>query len=721
MLKKYLSKQHVRYLLVGGLAYILELTILFCLHKFVGLSATLATAIAFWVSIFTSFVLQKVLSFKNLDKKVTVISKQFFIYAALILFNYIFTIAVVSIFPERMLLFSRTLALVCVTVWNFFIYQKIIFASSRNSKHSMESLFSVVREHRTVIVVFSVANVLILLFFWQYVFTGNNLPPGDFDYYAQLYESFRTSLINYHQFPLWNPWMSGGIPLYANPQFGLISIQSLLVLIFGAVYGIKLAFVFTAIAGYWSMYLLCRRVAADRVKSLLIAFIWIACGFFSSHGAHHFTFSLFFLLPAVLLLLINWRRRYAWVGLGGILSLMALSSIHYGFLMSALFAVIIFGLLLCKEILAKSWSRVKGIMVFGLKTGALFLILASYRIVTTAYFVLQNQRPAGIYHETAPTAMTMLKALFLPVGTILPAPSLQWSWGEYSGYIGMGATITLAILVLSAFMYVTKNISNSRAIHIEQQHFLCLIFSALAVFFFIIALGSYSRFSPYSAITSLPGFSEFRVSSRWIIFTILFVLLVIAREKKMSLAITVLLSLSCAELFYMYGPPRIHGQHQVIIEKPHKAYTVIEQYDNKSFDRHVSTHNIDASYFYSTSKNIGQIYADDSIINTLDKVIGTKRCGFNSDKSCDLVLSDNADVTYWSPNKVVLSRIAPGHIKLNMNVEKGWRINGSYIFADRAFLNPDADFIIPESSNTEYILEYAPKLSPTWLGWRLQH
>src|SRR5665811_2223323 len=69
--------------------------------------------------------------------------------------------------------------------------------------------------------------VPILLFCLNLLLTGQNIAPGDGDYIMQTYEAARISILKYGQFPWWNPWVSGGVPLYANPQFGLISIQSL--------------------------------------------------------------------------------------------------------------------------------------------------------------------------------------------------------------------------------------------------------------------------------------------------------------------------------------------------------------------------------------------------------------------------------------------------------------------------------------------------------------
>lgn len=177
MLKKYLSHSLVRYILVGGSAYAVELLILFSLHKLIGLSATTATAISFWVSIVTSFFLQKIFSFKNYQKQVKMLSGQFTAYGILVLFNYCFTVLVVAFFPDNLLLLSRTLALAVVTVWNYLFYRQLFSNKKVDIERQLELLIetigaqihSVVKkvldvtERRWFMVVLTTASVLALL------------------------------------------------------------------------------------------------------------------------------------------------------------------------------------------------------------------------------------------------------------------------------------------------------------------------------------------------------------------------------------------------------------------------------------------------------------------------------------------------------------------------------------------------------------------------------
>jgi putative flippase GtrA len=116
-----------RYVVAGILSFSIELGALFFLKKVCGLSNGASTAIAFWIGFLVAFYLQKVLTFKDFEKSKKALSRQLFFYGGLVIFNYLFTIAVVVLAPEDRLVVARTVALVITTLWNFILYKKIIF------------------------------------------------------------------------------------------------------------------------------------------------------------------------------------------------------------------------------------------------------------------------------------------------------------------------------------------------------------------------------------------------------------------------------------------------------------------------------------------------------------------------------------------------------------------------------------------------------------------
>lgn len=727
MVKNRLFEKHVvRYVLAGILSYAVELVCLLILYKILGLSAELSTAIAFWIGLAASFASQKFFAFRDYQKNVKAISRQLGSFAVLVGLNYVFTLAVVALFPSSLVIFSRTLALILVTIWNYTVYKKIIFypESGRAAPLSKKQLLAVWSRNRGKLLWFAALSVPVLLFFWQYLFSGNRLFIGDFDYYAQAYEAMRISLLHYHQLPLWNPWMAGGLPLFANPQFGLFSIQSIFVLLFGTIIGLKLAYVTYALSGFWGMYFVCRRVLqSSRLRSALVSYIWIFCGFFAGHNISHFTFASFFLLPWLLYFIARRHQKWSWLWLGVIESIIILSSMHYAFLMTAL-VMLIFSVLsvlrvqIFKDNLLLSWHVTREDVFFVLKTFAVIVVLAGYRLITTYYFVMHNEKSQAMLSEAPNHPVVLFKALFWPVNTFAQTPpKTVWSWGEYSMYIGIGASLALLFCVCSLIYYVFVK---HMAFKIKSWRFVACI---LIVGFIAsgIALGNFSVLSPFNLLHSLPGFTQTRVPSRWLVFTMFAILVFLAAWPRDKKVINILLAFSAVELFLISGPPKVIGKPAITLPAANLSNT-FNQYDSNR--QHpvdntatVAKHPI-YSYYYSTSQNTGQIYADDSLIDTLH-YLNTQRCGQNLNPSCSLVLTHNADVTYWSPNKITLKRTAPGPIELNMNVEKGWRVNNVYPFAVITRLDPTLDFVLPNNANN-YTLQYAPKLSPSWIVWRLK-
>jgi len=126
--KKIAQHSVVRYIFIGGTSYIIEIAVLYILADIVGLGPTLGVALSFWIGLIISFFLQKLFAFRNKSFKKKLLLKQAVAYGALIVVNYIFTLAFVIVFePIIGLIIARTVALIITTVWNFLLYSRVIF------------------------------------------------------------------------------------------------------------------------------------------------------------------------------------------------------------------------------------------------------------------------------------------------------------------------------------------------------------------------------------------------------------------------------------------------------------------------------------------------------------------------------------------------------------------------------------------------------------------
>lgn len=114
-----------RFLLVGGLSFVLDLGLLVLLHEVFGVALWAATPIAFIVSLVFNFLLQRAFTFRATNKK----SISAFKYLLLVAFNIVVTDLIVVGFDALgwSYVYGKTIATGLTTVWNYFLYRHWIF------------------------------------------------------------------------------------------------------------------------------------------------------------------------------------------------------------------------------------------------------------------------------------------------------------------------------------------------------------------------------------------------------------------------------------------------------------------------------------------------------------------------------------------------------------------------------------------------------------------
>ena len=109
---------------------------------------------------------------------------------------------------------------------------------------------------------------LSLLGFW---FSSGILGIADWDLYFSYHEVVRRTILVYHVFPFWNPWLCGGTAGLADPEFPLFTITFLLELIFGIPAGLRLAIYLSIAATATGMLMLAKRLRLSLLAALLVA------------------------------------------------------------------------------------------------------------------------------------------------------------------------------------------------------------------------------------------------------------------------------------------------------------------------------------------------------------------------------------------------------------------------------------------------------------------
>lgn len=124
----------VRFLLVGGLSFVLDLGLLALLHEVFGVALWAATPIAFVVSLIFNFLLQRIFTFRATNKGSVSAAK----YILLVILNILVSDLVVTGFDALgwSYVVGKTTATILTTVWNYFLYRHWIF---KRAPHSTET------------------------------------------------------------------------------------------------------------------------------------------------------------------------------------------------------------------------------------------------------------------------------------------------------------------------------------------------------------------------------------------------------------------------------------------------------------------------------------------------------------------------------------------------------------------------------------------------------
>jgi putative flippase GtrA len=135
-MKKVLNLLHnqrfMRYLVVGGGVYLLELGVILVGQQ-AGLGNVSAVALAFWTGFFVSFLLQKFFTFGDKRTHHKVVLAQFIAVTLLVLWNFLFTLVFTKLTIDHLpATVARTIALLITTLWNFQLYRTSIFRGPEN-------------------------------------------------------------------------------------------------------------------------------------------------------------------------------------------------------------------------------------------------------------------------------------------------------------------------------------------------------------------------------------------------------------------------------------------------------------------------------------------------------------------------------------------------------------------------------------------------------------
>ena len=198
-------------------------------------------------------------------------------------------------------------------------------------------------------------------------FYGN----GDWDLTYTTFEVARKSILDYGQWPHYNPYLAFGSDLDANPQANWFSIFFIPILLFGSFFGYKISICIGILIGLFGMKRLLTNSGSEPVVAILLSIIFCSASFFGRHiiEAGHSNFLYFYFIPYLFYFLNKYRQteqRQALIWPIAILFQMICGGAPFVFIVaSMIFGFWIIGLSASKKLNVKQGLMMASSFVFG--------------------------------------------------------------------------------------------------------------------------------------------------------------------------------------------------------------------------------------------------------------------------------------------------------------------------------------------------------------------
>ncbi len=317
----------------------------------------------------------------------------------------------------------------------------------------------------------------------------------DWDLYSVLSWVPYVEIVDYRQFPLWDPYRCSGVPLLGYAESRFLTPFFLVSLAFGPFVGIDVEIVAHLAIAWAGGYVLGRVSRLDPLASAACASVFPASSFLTLHVAvGHLTILPYAYLPwIVACVLVSIERRILWpAAIGGLLLALVLGEggIAHVFVYALPFVAL---LVLVVALLERSaWP----FCVLAMTVGSALGLGAIKLLPILAY---ASARPIA---DTDSVGAALLAQMFfgrdqdrrLSLGT-------PWGYWEYGAYLGVPFAVLAAIGAAS-----------------RPRRALPWIVLALAML--TLTVGDYGPYAPWTLLHRLPVFDSLRVPSRWVILVI---------------------------------------------------------------------------------------------------------------------------------------------------------------------------------------------------------
>ena len=516
----------------------------------------------------------------------------------------------------------------------------------------------------------------------------------DWDYEIFQYAVPKATILNFKQFPLWNPYSHGGMPLLANPQSKPLSPFYPLMLLFDVFKAIKILILLNLTIGLLGTFYLARHFKLNLPSSLIASITYMLnSSYFLIIVVGMSSFFLTSYIPWTFLFFLKSFKNLKYAFLSSLfLSLMFLGG---GVQLVGLTTVFLFcygGLLFLfkKQKLVKILKSLFIISFFSFSLSAIKLLpsLEVYRKYPRTIYAIAGYTFESLYHSLFNRNQTLQLAYQLRgISLNNMFTGISYAMDENGIYIG----IILFTLFLIGLIKTFK----------KQPSLGLSFFTFLGIGFGTLIPIRYLRL--WSLLHRLPIFSSERVPqrSRYLFMLSLAILCgfgfqtiqkylkkLFKNKKTTNIISYIIILIILLDLFYINS--KVLKDAFIIPPLKVEAKQEFEQIWQKNKlgnyilrPKDLSNPNYLYAYRPWTSLYPG-LLADQGTINGRDPIpfpghaIGSNQEGYKS----EVYLKDNhgsSSYKYWSPNKLIISLNTnkPDLLVINQNYYPGWKIKNS--------------------------------------------
>lgn len=495
----------------------------------------------------------------------------------------------------------------------------------------------------------------------------------DWGYFFFLAEVDRKTILEYGQFPLWNPYYCGGAVHLANPQTYFLSLSLPLILAFGPALGIRLMLTLGLVLGFEGVRRLCRANGLHPIAAIVAGTGYAVSGALAQHlGGGHIGWIGFCVLPWVLLTFDRWiEGRTRHVLYGGLL--LAWIFGHFG-VYPYPYACLTLGFYgLARGIAAKKFLRaIAGIAAMV----ALSLGFAALRLLPILDFIRDHPRKVV---DPDILKLAELWEIYAVRHTARHFGQHIWVWPEYGNYFGV---IGVGLVAIGAIAALVRK---------DRRALWPMVFGT--VVFIVFQLGNREWF-PWWMLKKLPVIENLRVPSRFTTVVAIFACVLIGvavdqglrwaqrNERRRALRYAAAALTLAVALAYVFDASSFNRlQWNQTFGTPPPAVT-----NRTPFRQAMGDPN--RMYLYP-AQNQGSLRCfEESPLDISKKLaVGRPKEEFLAPPGVGTV-----DRVRWSPNRIIVEADLPqpGRVVVNQNYERHWKVTeGGEVTSHQGLLAAD--------------------------------